>query len=269
MHLHVPRSLEKHNTPPAPKTVAAIDPGVRTFGTVYDPQGKQYIKWGKGDMSKLMAIAFNMDRIKSRMDKRGEGNIGHRRRYKMKRVFRRLAYRIKNMVKDFHYRFANWLCQNFQVILLPHYQVTQMVSRIQRKIRCKTVRGMLTWSSSMFRDRLMGVSRRYTDSHIVPLSEAHTTKTCRCCGIRNHKVGGAKVFRCPPCQAKYDRDFGGSSGVFLRHITILNEDKSIIDTDCDESDGSDADEDVEMWHSSDEEEDFPMIPLNLGGYDSD
>ena len=271
VHFHVPRPLEKHNRPVAPRRVAAIDPGVRTFGTVFDPESNQYTEWGKGDMAKILSIAYNMDRIKSRMDKKALVNCGHRRRYKLKRAFRRLAYRIQNMVNDFHYRFANWLCQNFQVILLPHYEVAKMVLKAHRKIRCKTVRGMLTWSSALFRDRLIGVSRRYTDSHVVPVSEAHTTKTCRCCGIRNHKVGGATIFRCGPCKARYPRDSGGSSGVFLRKATILHEDKSILETDTesssDDSDGED-DQDLEMRCSSDEEDNYtPLVFLNLGGYE--
>jgi len=223
VHLHIPQPLDKKNVAPAPFPVAAIDPGVRTFGTVFDPHSNLYIEWGQGDMTKLSKIGWTMDRLKSKMDAGGDKNVGHRKRYRMRRTFRRLAYRIQNMVKDFHYRFAHWLCQNYQVILLPFYQVSQMVIRHHRKIRSKTVRGMLTWSPCLFRDRLMGVARRYPDCHVVQLSEAYTTQTCRCCGQLNKKVGGAKIFNCTPCGARYGRDFGGSSGVLLRYLTRLKQ----------------------------------------------
>jgi putative transposase len=262
VHLHIPRPLEKRNIQPVAKTVAAIDPGVRTFGTVFDAEANQYIEWGKGNMSRLAQIALSMDKIKSRMDE-GKGqsedyyvltplgeesdtdeggptredvgrapaappilkkNIGHRKRYRLKRVFRRKSYRIQNMVKDFHYRFANWLCQNYKVILLPHYKVSQMAIKANRKINCKTVRGMLTWAPCLFRDRLMGVSRRYPDCHVVPLSEAYTTKTCRACGFLHSKIGGAKEFKCPSCHIRYGRDCGGASNILLRYLTLLNED---------------------------------------------
>ena len=229
VHLHIPRPLQKRTHNPAIKPVAAIDPGVRTFGTVFDPVSNQYIEWGNGDMAILAQIGLKMDRLKSRMSMdKGEGkgkkNIGHRRRYNLKRVFRRLSYRIQDMVKDFHYRFANWLCQNYKVILLPYYQISQMVLRLNRKIRCKTVRGMLTWSPCLFRDRLMGVSRRYPGSHVIQLSEAYTTKTCRCCGFQHNKIGGSKIFKCPSCKVVYGRDDGGASNILLRYLTLLHED---------------------------------------------
>jgi transposase len=223
VHLHVPRPLEKHTErQPAPHAVAAIDPGVRTFGTVYDPQSNLYTEWGKGAMARLQQIAWDTDQLKTRIASR---IIGHRKRYRLRKVLHRKDYKIQNMVKDFHYRFANWLCQNYKVILLPTYEITQMVRRrIGRKIRKSTARAMLTWSPCMFRDRLKGVSRRYPDCHVVSLSEAYTTKTCRCCGALNNTVGGSTVFKCPSCKVKYGRDFGGSSNILLRHVTFLKED---------------------------------------------
>jgi putative transposase len=144
---------------------------------------------------------------------------------------RRISYKIQNLVKDFHYRFANWLCRNYKVILLPRYQVTQMVQREGgRKIGRSTARAMLTWSPCTFRDRLTGLSRRYPDCHVISLSEAYTTKTCRCCGKINNTVGGSKIFKCPSCHITYGRDFGGASNILLRYLTFLNQEPQSVTT---------------------------------------
>jgi hypothetical protein len=65
--------------------------------------------------------------------------------------------------------------------------------------------------------------------HIVQLSEAYTSKTCRVCGILHPKLGGNKVFKCPSCAARYPRDDGGASNIFLRHMTNLYNNKSASD----------------------------------------
>jgi len=160
----------------------------------------------------------------------GAANVGHARRWKMKRAFRRMSQRIQNWTRDFHYRFAKWLCENYRVILLPHYQVGQMVLKVGKggKRRCiasKTVRAMLNWSPCRFRDRLLAMSRRYPGCHVVQLSEAWTSKTCRGCGHLHHKLGGNHVFRCPSCSLTYSRDEGGACNILLRHATMLHDGK--------------------------------------------
>jgi hypothetical protein len=50
VHLYIPAPLEKHASVGvllvAPNPIVAIDPGVRTFGTLFDPKNQQYIEWG-------------------------------------------------------------------------------------------------------------------------------------------------------------------------------------------------------------------------------
>ena len=234
VHLYIPAPLDPHSMvgdqPVAPNPIAAIDPGVRTPGTVYDPTNQQYIEWGGNDIGHIYRLAHHMDDLQSRMCSTPEKPIGHHTRWRMKRAWRRMSKRVQNLVKDFHYKFAKWLCLNYQVILLPTYDTRQMIRRGQRRIRSKTVRATVTWSSATFRDRLIGMSRRYPGCHIVQLSEAYTSKTCRSCGFLHNKLGGNKVFKCPSCQARYPRDDGGASNIFLRHLTMIQLDKEALNS---------------------------------------
>jgi hypothetical protein len=63
------------------------------------------------------------------------------------------------------------------------------------------------------------------------MSEAFTSKTCRVCGNLNNNLGGNKVFPCPTCSETYPRDDGGSSGICLRFLTLLQEDRTNASTD--------------------------------------
>lgn len=230
VHLFVPSPLGKVECDPAPRPVVAIDPGALVFGTCYDPQDDRYIEWGVDSMQRISRLQKHMGDLWARIypDRGKEGGggregVGHHARWRMKRAWRRMSKRCEDLITDFHYRFAKWLCLNYRVILLPHYDTPKMVVKgPKRRIGRKTVRSMQTWSFCRFRDRLIGMSRRYPDCHVRPLSEAFTTQSCRCCGNLHRTLGGSRVYECPACKARYPRDDGGSSNVFLRHATMLH-----------------------------------------------
>ena len=231
VHLYVPQPLDKHtDCVPAPLPVVAIDPGVRTFGTLFDPSSNRYVEWGKDDMGRIYRLAHYMDDLQARM-RSPHKPVGHRKRWRMKRAWRRMSKRVQNLVKDFHFKYAKWLCVNYRVILLPHYDTRNMVRRGLRRISSKSVRALTTWSPCMFRDRLIGTSRRYPDCHVIQISEAYTSKTCRCCGFIHRALGGNKTFDCPSCKVSYGRDEGGASNIFMRYMTRLREQRTWADED--------------------------------------
>jgi putative transposase len=75
-----------------------------------------------------------------------------------KRRFRKAADRIRckvqHLVKELHHKTAKFLVENFDVILLPSFESSQMVSKSKRKIKSKTVRQMLTLSYYAFKKHL-------------------------------------------------------------------------------------------------------------------
>jgi putative transposase len=202
--------------------IVAIDPGVRTFATCYDPTDQRIIEWGRNDMSTFYRMAKHADDLQRRFSSE---IVGHRRRYRMRRAWVRMFAQVKNWSRDFHYRFAHWLCQNYDVILLPHYDIAGMVRKGSRRIGAKTARAMLTWSPCTFRDRLLHVSRRYPGCSVVPLSEAYTSKTCRACGALHHQLGGNRHFCCPTCGYQVSRDENGACNILLRYLTMLEEEE--------------------------------------------
>jgi putative transposase len=131
------------------KSLISIDPGARTFATGYDPKGYMF-EWGKSDISRIYRLCHNMDKLHSKIDGK---EVIHKKRYKLKKAALRIRGKIRNLIDEFHKKFSLWLCRNYSVILLPSFNTSQMVSRIKRRIRKKTVRQMLTWSHYRFRQR--------------------------------------------------------------------------------------------------------------------
>ena len=78
MYPCVPVEIEVRSENQAPDEnlhgVASLDPGVRTFQTIYDADGKM-IKWGRGNMSKLFRILGGVDDIHRKLHDTNQNKI--------------------------------------------------------------------------------------------------------------------------------------------------------------------------------------------------
>ena len=54
---------------------------------------------------------------------------------------------------------------------------------------------------------------------VVIYTEEYTSKTCGSCGYIHKKLGGSKVFSCPQCKTKLDRDINSARNILLRYLT--------------------------------------------------
>lgn len=152
-YLCIPQPLDvrSDNQAPLHKRVVALDPGVRTFHTAYDPSGT-VMEFGKGDIGHIYRLCKHMDDMQSRID--SDPSVRSRQRYRMRHAWRKMQWRVRNLIDECHKKITNFLVSNYNVILLPSFETQQMVIRNQRKIRSKTARAMITWSHYRFKQRL-------------------------------------------------------------------------------------------------------------------
>ncbi len=217
-YLIVPRQVPKKSENQAlqrHESVISLDPGVRTFQTTYDATGLT-TEWGKGDMSAIFELCRGADRAQADMAKK-KG----RKKRGAKRAWLRLLDGIKNKVKEIHRKLAKWLCENYEVILIPTFESSRMVRKADRKIRSKTVRSMLTWSHYGFRQLLKDKAELYPWVKVVECEEPYTSKTCGQCGVINTTLGGSKVFKCKACHYVADRDINAARNILLRYLSLF------------------------------------------------
>ena len=230
-HLCLPMHREVVGDSQAPDqnldSVASLDPGVRTFMTVYSADG-EVVEWGGkkaqdgtrgrggGDTARIHRLCLSLDRLHSRMT---QEDVRHKQRYNMKRAAARLRKRIRSVVDEVHHKLSKWLCQNFRVIIIPQFDTQNMVGRSTRRIQSKTARQMCTWAHYRFRQRLVAKSRRYPWAKVVITSEEFTSKACGWCGELNSSLGSSKTFLCKCCGVKADRDFNGARNILLKYLT--------------------------------------------------
>lgn len=207
-----PLKKETSNVQTEFKSVA-LDPGVRTFQTFYSEEGVVG-KLGDGASLHIKKLYIKEDKLKS-VVALGK-NIKKKTRYNIKKRCFLLRTKVKNTVIDLHRKCCSWLTSNFKHIFLPAFNVSQMVSKQERKIGKPTTRAMLALSHFKFRTLLLHMSKM-KGCKVDICSEAFTSKTCGCCGFIKKDLGGNKIFKCSKCSSEIDRDYNGARNIYLRN----------------------------------------------------
>ena len=201
----------KVTAPPAENQgrVVALDPGVRTFITFFSETSVGKI--GHHDFSKIQRLCQHLDDLYSRISKA----VGGKKR-RMRKAARRVIIRVQNLVAELHHKTARFLVNNFDVILLPTFETSQMSKKSGRKLRSKTVRNMLTFAHYRFKEFLRHKAQE-TGKVVLDVCEAYTSKTVSWTGELVN-IGGSKKIKSKVDGRTMDRDINGARGIFLRAL---------------------------------------------------
>ena len=134
----------------------------------------------------------------------------------MRRAANRIRLRIENLVIELHRQAARFLVDNYNVILLPGFETSEMVERGRRRIRSKTVRNLLTLAHYRFKSFIRHKAVE-TGVIVLDVDEAYTTKTVSWTGELLENLGGASVVVGQDGE-RMDRDYNGARGIYLRAL---------------------------------------------------
>ena len=216
--------------------VVSLDPGVRSFMTLYDPAGF-VCKWGTNeDRNKILKLCQRVDQIKAdiankqrTLYRRNQNPIKipdemrPRRRKHLRRRILKINRTVRRMVEDLHCKLAKFLCSNYDVILLPEFNTQEMAARERedgrhRVISGKTARQLMAWSHFRFKERLLSKQHQFGGCRVHIVNEAYTTKTCGACGELNEDIGSKEIFHCPYCNYEADRDYNAARNIYLKWL---------------------------------------------------
>jgi putative transposase len=192
------------------KEVCAVDPGVRSFLTVFSE--KEIAIYGEGLEETLYQRLVHLDKLRSKID------LEKRKRNKrrQKDAFARLSKKFQNIQRDIHYKIAKDLCTAYSNIVLPVFDSKSMAQ--SKQLRTKTVRSMSALAHGKFRTRLVESASMY-GATVHNIGEEFTSKTCSSCGWMNENLGSNKVFHCQSCSFTGDRDVNAAKNIFLKALT--------------------------------------------------
>ena len=202
---------------------------VRTFMTMFSEASFGWL--GNHDIGRIQRLCYYLDNLISRTTK-----VNAKKRYRMRKAADKIRFKIRNLVDELHHQIARFLVDNFDIILLPTFETSQMsikkrcsavlgVSPMSdcikkgRKIRSKTVRQMLTFSHDRFKQFLKHKAFE-TGKLVLDVNEAYTSKTVSWTGEIIHNLGGRKKIKSSDGRVM-DRDLNGGRGIFLRSLVDI------------------------------------------------
>ena len=210
----------RHIEPTNSNRVCAIDPGVRTFLTGYDPSGATFEIANNNEhlYNKKKHIEVLQKMLKTTTDSARKAEINTRIRYTYRKI--------KNCVKDLHHKASKMLAETYDEILLPKFETSCMVKKSDdehiRKINALTAYNMQTLSHYRFQ-QLLKHKMQIRNGKLHICGEEFTTKTCGACGRLNHGIGASKVFVCPfaDCKITMDRDINAARNIYIKNIELV------------------------------------------------
>ncbi len=161
---------------------------------------------------RIQKLCFKLDRLISKISK---AKSAQKRR--LKKAADRIRCKVEHLVKELHHKTARFLVENFDVILLPGFESSQMAGKSRRKIKSKTVRQLLTLSHYQFKKHLEWKAWEMGKITLTDINKAYTSKTVSWTGeIVN--LGGLRTIRSKIDGRVMNRDLNGERGIFLRAL---------------------------------------------------
>lgn len=224
-YLHIPYVPEEIDKK-AKHKVISIDPGVRTFGTFYDPSGRTG-KLGDGLGKRIMKIYKKVDKLISRKAKMySQYNDNSHKNNRLQRQNLRkqciwLRTKAKNIVKDHHWKMASFYCKNYEYIVTSKLDTKSIKRKIRRDYGLKRgspmIRNMMVLAHGRFINVLEFMAEKY-GRKLAIVDEAFTSQTCGECGLLHKKLESNKIFNCPNCEEEFDRDINGARNILIKNI---------------------------------------------------
>ena len=203
-YLIVPQKI-KPKTVQETENCCAIDPGVRSFLTVYSEEKVSSIEINRDVIRNLL---IKIDKNRSLRDTK---QISKRH---AKRKEKKLIRRLDNLIDELHWKSINYLTNTFFNIIIPPFGTQKITMKSENR---GLNRNLLQLKHYLFQQRLKQKCEQ-KDRLFTGITEEYTTQTCGKCGILNNKVGSNKVFTCKnkTCGLTIDRDFNGARNILLK-----------------------------------------------------
>jgi transposase len=182
-----------------------IDIGVRTFLTTYSRSDSNEI--GTNTYKTIDMVNKRLDHIRKSKD---EKVITER---KFTNLYNKYSSKLKNKINDLHFKSANYLLSRYRKLFIGKVSIKKMISNLDGNLREITKRRLMALSHYRFRMKLKQMAKKF-ECKIFETDEYLTSKTCSRCKFINDNLKGNKIYDCPNCKLKIDRDINASINIY-------------------------------------------------------
>ena len=137
--------------------IGALDPGVKTFQTVYGSDNTAYTI-GEDDSDEITKMGRIAQRMRDGIKKDQANGVKTYRRAKnrkerkaLDRMANKLETKIKNKLSDLHRKTVKFLCDKYDTVIIPEFRTQKMVQKRNengewiRNIGKETAKRMMRW----------------------------------------------------------------------------------------------------------------------------
>ena len=190
----------------------SLDPGVRKFQAVYNPEKNEVVNIGDKASSKMYQHLLHLDSTISKFSKNSK--------VKYKKLKLKILRKIQNLQKELRDKVSRSLCNSFHCIVAPKLTKENDIISRKRKLHTKTVRNMTVLGHSKFIETLKTKASEYKDVVIIDTTEEYTSQTCLKCQCRTKT--SKEIYKCSKCSFTCDRDTLGSINILLKSWGFMN-----------------------------------------------
>jgi len=199
-----------------------LDPGMRKFLTGFSTTGESLF-FGDRAYRKLIPLHKTIREleVKLALARKGQLALSDTEKRAAHKTKQTLWARVKNLVKEMHWKCIAYLVTHYQYIFLGNFKVKDCVQSKKGKkdLSALIKRILLQFSFYQFKQRLEYACERY-GCKLILVHEALTSKTCSCCGHRQD-IGSSEEYKCPNCKSCLDRDVNSARNILIKGMTQL------------------------------------------------
>ena len=185
--------------------IVAIDPGVKTFQTLYDQNGN-VTQFGSNDMkNKLVVLYKKIDKYKSL-----KSNSTGRTKRNLTKHISKMYLKFKNLIHEIHNKTCRYIYTNYNNVLISN------IGKIKGHLRDNN-RKLLSWQHGKFIERLTYHMHK-NGKKINIITEEYTSKTCGNCGWLDNNLSNKNIYKCRDCGLIINRDINGARCIMLKHL---------------------------------------------------
>ena len=203
--------------------ICSNDPGVRTFGMIYDPCYARLIRAYDG-------LAKGSDRRHKKRYRQVQAwssaeNLPEAFKEDLHFVMGSLTRKHTRIMKRAHTTLASFMSR-YSMIFQPDFATKGMVGTENRSISKRVTRQMSSLQFYKFKGVLARMTRN-AQHQLLIVDESFTTQWCGGCGTLT-KQGSRKVRICQGCRCSADRDGSASRAIFIKSIVAWSYDAPVF-----------------------------------------
>lgn len=195
------------------KNVCGIDPGVKFFMSIFDPDSKE----------RSLQIGRHMGGLDKSLKEENivqkEINRSRRRKNKKKKLEKLkdlILLRRKEAIANLHIVLANYLVSIYDVIVIGNMRpdnISSQKRQIYKILRC--------FDYDSFLKVLYQVANT-KNCYVITVDEYKSSKICGKCKSTNIRINKQRLVHCNDCGIKTDRDINAAENLLFKEIIKLN-----------------------------------------------